>query len=521
MSRSNKAAKGFATSLLQSLSQILVQILLAPVVLRMAGKESLGAYAAIMQAVGLLSLVDIAGSWSLERFLGKATGVGDDGRTFRAIFTTARTTLLITNAVFGLGVLGISLGISRLFHLSPSISLQARHALYVIAAWAVLRTPLAAYQNALNATQDMAATNVIATGIMIARSLASLSFVLMGGGLFGLMISGTVVDAIGSWLYRRRFRRRNPDRIPSWGIPDKALFREMLGFGGHVMLINIGNKLFFNSANMMAALTNGAVAASSFYTSQMPTMTGYTMMMRLPDNAAPAVYELSGREESQRLRQAFLRLTRIMLLCTLPLACGVMLFNHDLVTCWVGPNQYGGSLLSITLACFCVLDSIRGITVLFAFAQGWVKILTSTALFQGAANFGLAYLLGRRFGLGGITLALSLVLLPQMILLLRKVAQTFSVPVMSHLLGCILRLLVPLGAAGLAGWSIHLRVRIAHHHFPGLLMECNAFIVIYALLAYPMGLDAREQQDVKGYLLSALRLGRSVGERVTGMTKAA
>src|SRR6185437_6562670 len=250
MSRSTKAAKGFATSLLQSLSQILVQILLAPVVLKMAGREALGAYAAIMQAVALLTVIDVVGSWSLERFLGHALGMEDKQR-FRDIFTTARTDYLIINSLFALGVFLLSLFIGRLFHLSPGIESQARYALWVIAAWAILRTPLAAYRSALIATQDLAAANVMSAGINIGRGLASLAFVLMGAGLFGLMISGTVVEGFGSLIYRWRFLSKNPALKPSWGIPDKPLFREMLSFGGYVILVNAGDRLFFRSANMI------------------------------------------------------------------------------------------------------------------------------------------------------------------------------------------------------------------------------------------------------------------------------
>lgn len=517
MSRSARAAKGFATSLIQSISQILVQVLLAPIVLRMAGREALGAYAAIMQTVGLLTMVDVVGSWSLERFLGRAVGLEDNGRRFREILTTARTTMLITNSIFGLGVFILTFFIGRLFHLSSGIQVQAQHALYIVAAWAVLRTPLSAYGNASFATQDMAAFNILSTGIAISRTLASLLFVLLGGGLFGLIIAGTVVEAIGSLLYRTRFRMKSPDLLPTWGIPDKALFREMLGFGGYVMLTNIGNKMFFSSANMMAAITNGAVAASGFYTTQMPTMTGYTMLIRLNDSAAPAVYELSGREEHERLKNAFLRLTRIALLLTLPLGLGVILFNRDLVTCWVGPQQYAGTLLTVTLALFVVLDCVRNISMLFSFAQGWMRLLTVTSLVQGIANFGLSFLFGKWLGVGGVTLALSVVMLPQFALLLRKIDKTFSAGVVSHLAKILLRLIVPLAMAGLAGEFVHFRVRIAHHSFGGLLLECLTFLAVYFPCAYLLAMHPQDRADARRYLASALHLGRRIGSHVARM----
>lgn len=506
MSRSTKAAKGFATSLLQSLSQILVQILLAPVVLKMAGREALGAYAAIMQAVALLTIIDVVGSWSLERFLGQALGM-DDKQRFRDIFSTARTAYLIINSLFAIGVFLMSLFIGRLFHLSPGIESQARYALWVIAAWAILRTPLAAYRSALIATQDLAAANVMNAGINIGRGLASLAFVLMGTGLFGLMISGTIVEGFGTLIYRWRFLHKNPALKPSWGIPDKPLFREMLSFGGYVILVNAGDRLFFRSANMIAALTSGAATASSFYTTQAPVMTGYVILQRFPENAAPAVYELTGKGEHDRLRAAFLRLTRLICLLTFPFAVGVALFNHDVVTAWVGNLQYGGDLLTYTLAVFVVIDGVRNICVLFAFAQGWMRLLAGTAIAQGIGNFVLGYWLGTTLGLGGITLALSLVSLPQLFLLLRKIEKTYSAGVLAYLGRLLLRLLIPLALASVAGELVHSRIAVEKHHALGPILECLAFLVVYCLTAYPLALHREDRADVRRYAGSILRAG--------------
>lgn len=510
MSRSAKAAKGFATSLFQSLSQILVQVFLAPVVLKFAGREALGAYAAIMQVVAMLMIVDLLGSWSMERFMGRAVGLDDQGQRFRDVFTTARTTILVTNMIFAIGVMIISFFVGQLFHLSADIQSQAEHALWVVAAWAAVKTPLGAYQNASIAMQDLAVVNTLSAGINIARGLASLAFVLLGGGLFGLIVSGVVVEAIGLPLYRMRFLRKFPHLRPSWGIPDRKLLREMLSFGGHVLLINAGNKLFFRSANMLAALTNGAAAASSFYTTQMPTMTGYTMLQRFGDNTAPAVYELAGRGEHERLQAAFLRLVRLISMLTLPLAVGVVLFNHDLIICWVGGRQWGGNLLTATLATFCVVDGIRGVCVLFAFAQGWMRLLTVTAVVQGIVNFGLGYYLGRRLGLGGVTLALLLASLPQLMLLARKVDRVFSTQIALHCGEILLRAVVPLAAAAVAGELVHAQITIAEYHFTGLLLECLAFSVVYFAVAYPISLHQQDRADVRRYLGSVIRKGNQL-----------
>ena len=357
MSRTGRAAKGFVTSIFQFISQIVVQALLAPIVLRMAGRETLGAYSAVMQILGFIALTDFIGSWTLERFLGQASGLDDGGERFRCVFTTVRTMYLFSVSAYSVLVVIFSFFVGPLFHLSPGVAHQAKYALWVIAIWVIVRMPFAAYQNASFAMQDMAAVNLIGTCTGIARSLASLVFVLLGGGLFGLMLSGTIVEGFGYLFYRMRFKKRNPDLMPSWGIPDKALLREMLGFGGHAFVVNLGSGLVFGSGNMIAGLTHGAAEASTFYTTQMPTMTAYNMTMRLSDSAMPAINELWGRRDVEKLRNAQAAPAahaRLLLAFTLPPRHRAWLFvqsrsGHHLgrpkTVCWKPADRISSWLL--------------------------------------------------------------------------------------------------------------------------------------------------------------------------------
>ncbi|MBV8630522.1 MAG: hypothetical protein JOZ83_06325 [Silvibacterium sp.] len=524
MSRSARAAKGFAASVVQYCTQILVQILLAPIVLKLAGRETLGAYAAIMQTLSFLQLVDIAGSWSLERFLAQANGYEDGGQRFRDVFTTARTMLLGTYSAFGLLVIIFSFFVGRLFHLSPAIEQQARHALYVIAAWAVVRTPLAAYQAASIAMQDIAAANLIGALGGVLRTAASLGFVLMGSGLFGLMLAGTVAEGVGLALFRTRFRRVNPTLMPSWGVPDRALLREMVGFGGHTAFLNLGNVLFFSSGNMIAGLTSGAAAASSFYTTQMPTTTVSNMIYRMTEATTPAVNELYGRKEYDKVRYALLRLSRLLLLFNLPLAVGVLIFNRDLVVTWVGAGQYAGTLLTVSLASFCVVSAIQKLVIAFAFIFGWMRLLSSTALLQGITNFGLAFYLGRKIGLGGITLALVVVLIPQLVILIRKISSYLEVNLTLNLLQTVARSIVPLAMAAGAGLLVHAHVVIARKHFFGLAAELGSFAAVYAVLAWFFLLNEEDQNDARrlihGILSSIRKLSARVSETATADSSA-
>lgn len=514
MSRTARAAKGFVTGIFQYLATILMQALLAPVVLKMAGRETLGAYSAVMQALGFIALTDFMGSWVLERYLGQATGLDDGGQRFRCVLTTVRTMYLFCVSANSILLITFSFFVGRLFHLSPHVAHEAQYALWVIAVWVILRMPLAAFQNASYAMQDMATVNLIGTCIGISRAVASLGFVLLGGGLFGLMIAGSLVEGVGYFFYRLNFKKKNPHLMPGWGIPDKALLKEMMGFGAHTSVVNLGNGLLYNCGNIIAGLTQGAAMASSFYTTQMPTMTAYNMMMRLSDSSMPAINELWGRRDVQKLSNALRRITRLLLALTLPLATGVLLFNRDLVIVWVGLRQYAGTLLTASLAAFCIIVSLQRVAVIYSFSFGWMRVLTTTGLVQGVANFGLAYFLAKRFGLGGITLSLVIVVLPQTFILWQRVGRFLELNIITLLGACFLRAVIPLGAAAAAGLLVHRIVVIAQRHFIGFTAETLAFLVVYALLAYPLVLADHDRREIARYLSVFLVRSKQIPRRL-------
>jgi O-antigen/teichoic acid export membrane protein len=212
------------------------------------------------------------------------------------------------------------------------------------------------------------------------------------------------------------------------------------------------------------------------------------------------VNELWGRGDVEKVRNALLRITRLLMTLTLPLAVGALLFNRDLVTTWVGPGQYAGFLMTASLAIFCIVASIQRIAIDYSFTFGWMRLLTVTSLLQGIANFGLAFLLEKLFGLGGITLALALIIMPQTVVLWRRIGRFLEVNVIGFCGECLLRALVPLSAATLVGWGVvHRFVGIHKHAFVPLLAELVAFTIVYFALAYIFMLSDRDRDDVKRY----------------------
>ena len=203
-------------------------------------------------------------------------------------------------------------------------------------------------------------------------------------------------------------------------------------------------------------------------------------------------------------------MTRVTLVLALPLGTGVLLFNHDLVVAWVGPAQYAGRLLTTSLAALCVMFALQRVAVTGSFVMGWIKLLSATALIQAIAYIGLSFWLGRRLGLGGITLSLVLVVVPQNIILWLKMAGEFDVKPIALVAGIFMRSVVPLGCAAAVAWLVHSHVIVRRHHLQGFFAESAAFVIVYCVLAYFLLLENIDRDDVNRYLRSILDRGRSV-----------
>jgi O-antigen/teichoic acid export membrane protein len=292
--------------------------------------------------------------------------------------------------------------------------------------------------------------------------------------------------------------------------------REMVSFGGYATFMNIGNRLFVSSTNLVAGITSGAIGASALYSSQMPATTAYNMLYRLTESSTPAIHEIYGKREMQRLGHTFVRLLRLMLMMTFPLGVGIVLFNKDVVTCWVGPSLYAGSLMSNSLAMYVAVSAIQGIAIVFCFAIGWVRLLALSSLLVGVSNFGLGLLLGHFLGLGGITLSLAIVMLPQVAVLLYKLNRTLEINSAAIIGRLWLRSILPLGLASALALYVHHQMIIARHHYTGLILESLTFCVVYSVAAYSLIMNAQDRVDFRHYLSRMVISGRKLHSKIFG-----
>lgn len=471
------------------------QALLAPVVLQRAGAATLGAFGAIMQVVAYGSLFDLAVSITLARFLAR-TGAGPDAAArFKDTFTTGRTCILLCGVALALTMAASVSLILRLLRLPETMLFEARTSMYLIAVWFVARVPLASYDDALIATQNLARAHLITGVQQVARVLASLCAVLAGAGLLGMIAAAVAADLAAGYLYRVSFFRLYPRLRPGWGLPDRELLGTMLRFAFHVSIAQFATMLTFASGNLIAGYLFGAVGVAIIYTNQLPAQTAYTLVLRLPDNAAPALNDLHSRAEYVSLRSAFLRLQRLTLSLAIPLAIGIATFNQSFIALWVGPSQSAGALMSTALAGLTATVAMEHVVIVFAMACGLERAVARLALAEAVVTVVLSLAAGRYFGPAGLPGAVAIAILPKTIYLWRRLPAASGVTARVFLQTCCAPSITASGCALLAALASARAVPLSS--WTGLMIAGGVFGSVYGAVFYLCCATEEERATVR------------------------
>ena len=509
MSRTARTASGTLTSFLQYGLQVILQITLAPLVLRAAGQETLGAYAILMQAIGYLALVDFGFAAAANRFMSQAYGKDDGGNLLRQVMSTFQSSAILINLLYAIGSILLAHWLGSLFSMPVAVRTQAQWGLYLMAIWVLLRTPLAIYGTALFATQNQAAANLAAILGNAARLLLSLGLVIAGMGLFGLMVAVVLADCLNYSLQTWIFLRRFPGIRPSWGFPNRILFREMFRFGSKAFILIISSRVILQSDNLVVGYLYGAAAASIYYATQLPAVSLQLMIAKLNDNSLPAVNELYARGMIDQLHRLFLQLHRYNWILILPAAFGFLFLSKPLIALWVGLPQYGGDMMVIALSLFTALYCLLSANRCFIIPTGRIGGLALFAVSEGVANLSLSLLLGHYWGLPGVIWATVIANIPTSIYQQWLCQKIFQVSIREYLREVIRPLLLPL-TIGIITLIILMRA-IPPNTWTALFIVIFIFSSIHMCLSYCFSLNNSDKLLLKSTVMSFIKLGHRSG----------
>ena len=500
--RTTKATKGLITDVLTYAVLIVLQIVLAPIILKVSGQEVLGAYSIVMQIIGYGLILDLGVSVALTRYLSHSFGTIDKDQRFGEIFNVGRYFIFLTNALLALIIIIVSVNIEKLITGSPQVLSSTSDSLLILSVWAIARTPLVLYNNSLLASQNMAIANIIGLVGTVSRLFLSVGLVYYGFGLIGLVMANITSECLSLLLKRHYFHKLYPFLKLSWRKPNSKLFREITAFGITYWGVNVAIVLTIGTDSILIGHLYGAAAVAVFYITKLPSFVLIQIVFKISDNAGPAINELMSLQKFEEIRGAYFKIVRYSMLVTFPLAIGIVCFNEGIISAWVGVDQYAGHLMSFSLAAYAITQVINHINAMILVATGKMHNWMLISIGAGLSAVSLAYLLGKLFGMQWVMFAIAVMELPVFFFLLRRsfscVKITFG-DLWRHAILPPIQVSIPLILLGLC-----LSKTNTVDSPVTLIAGIIGFCILWAIVVYILGISASERRLIKNKIWSTL-----------------
>ncbi len=406
--RYQQVVRAVSSGLLSKGTNLLVNLLLVPVMLRQLGAESYGLWITITGTVNMFVLLDIGIANTLTNLISEAYAA-DNRKLAGEYFSSAFWTVCAVSVAIGLAIALAwpSIDWPSLFNISdPTLANSTKQAVATSVVLLLLSLPAGLAARLLAGYQEMHLANIFAA----LGSLGSLGGVLIGlhqgAGLAGL-VAGYAAPIVGAnilsllWL----IFHYKPWIRPSPRLLHLVHVRRILYSGGQFFIIQVAGLVVMNSDNLVLSHYLSPAAVTPYNVTW--RLVGYVLALQgLPVGAMwPALAEAYARRDLPWIQQAYRRM-RSMTLVILLVACTVLLpFGKSIIRVWAGAAAVPGNMLLLLMCCWMCLCAV---TVYQANLMGAVSRVGRQAASSGVAaavNLALSLWWVRSLGQAGVILA--------------------------------------------------------------------------------------------------------------------
>ncbi|HMS18383.1 MAG TPA: polysaccharide biosynthesis C-terminal domain-containing protein, partial [Planctomycetota bacterium] len=263
----------------------------------------------------------------------------------------------------------------------------------------------------LAAYQRFFASNLMMMGSTACRVLL-IYFVLTHSASFAhlAIVEGIIIllDFVLPFFY---IRRTIPEARFSFRVFDRGLMKDILVFGGFVLLLQMGIRLSF----MLDAQVIGANLPHrnvAYYNSANTFLLYLTeLMVSLGQVVMPAAARLSSQGQTADLKPILLKWSKIALSLSLLVCLYLLAFGPEFIGVWMHDAAYiepsRGVLPILIVSCIAFLP-IRAVALPMLMGLGLVKQPAITFLAAGLLNLGISLALVGPYGLVGVALGTAI-----------------------------------------------------------------------------------------------------------------
>jgi O-antigen/teichoic acid export membrane protein len=386
----------------------LANFAIAPVILHYTSQILYGVWISALSILSYVALTDLGMNQALTRIIAGMAGQAKDEALNRVI-STAFFVFCVAGAIVLIVGFSISAQIPHWFDV-PAQDIEGVVSAYRIAVIAgALALSCAVFSGVVTGFQRLAVDNTVRNAVALVGLALSVGLLMLGWSLLALALSmlfTVVATAVLTGYYAWRFHPGIQIRPAYVNLED---FKHLIGFGGYFQLGRIANTVAFSSDNLVISATMGASHVMPYvFTSRLATAISFTVASKLPVAVFPAMSQMFAEKDFANLQRVTLRLGAYSARLAVVGAAVYAAVNQQFVALWVGPQQFGGTLLCAVFCYWILQDTISRSTTGIVFASGKLRLWSFASLAEAALNLAASLLLVRQLGLVGVALGTSI-----------------------------------------------------------------------------------------------------------------
>jgi O-antigen/teichoic acid export membrane protein len=394
-------AHNVSTRYLAYLVDAVLGLVMLPFNLSHLGMAAYGLWMLTTSFTAYFAMLDLGYGGALVRFVAQYRA-RRDARALNEVLSTMSVVYTSIGVVTYLVVLAIAFNMDLVGALTPDQRATSRTLLLLIGANVALRFAFGPYGGVIVGFQRYHLNNLtsIATSLVVAA--ANVAVLLAGHGIVTLVAVTTGVRIAALLVYRMNAYRVFPGLAIDWRLYSRARLREVSGFGVFMLLLDTAYKLNYSTDMVVIGAWLGAPAVALWAPAQRLSELMLKLSNQVSEALFPIVVDCDASEHAARLRTLFLHGTRLSLATVLPVAGGLALLAHPLLTAWIGPS-FAATTTIVQILAFVVIVRVGSSTSSVVLkGAGQHRRLTTLVGLMAVGNLALSIALVRTYGLVGV-----------------------------------------------------------------------------------------------------------------------
>jgi len=400
-------AKNAVVAVVQIIITTGVMLVLYRYLIMSVGIERLGVWSIVMAAGSALRLGDLGLSGSASKFVAKYQALKQFNEVSSVIQTTTLSLLVIIGLFLAILYPLLNSGLGLVFPMTAIEEARILLPFSLVYLW--LMSISATFQAALDGClrTDLRGMVVIGGSVLL---LGVALLLVPRYGLLGLVyaqIGQAFITAIAGWLLLRTTVKQLPSVPHQWRY---GCFKEMLGYGANLQVINICVMLFEPVTKILLGKFGGLSVAGYYEMAQRIVAQIRAVLLAANQILVPVVAQLH-ETDARKIQDIYCAGYRLLLYLSLPAFTGIMALSPVISEFWIGEYKKSFVLYLMILCGAAVIHIISVPAYFMNLGTGYLKYNVAGHFLMTVSNAMLAVIFGLQWGGDGVIIASAIAMI--------------------------------------------------------------------------------------------------------------